>query len=126
MMDSLKQRIVDYVKANQPVSVSDILIEINISKCRYLSESRILRSLGLLVSVPRVGIFAGKSAYEDWINDDEREVMQCNRTAPKSSDVNEREEPETFKSYDPKNNRVVAEYMKSGARQRLMMVYGRA
>ncbi|MBY5253405.1 ArsR family transcriptional regulator, partial [Citrobacter amalonaticus] len=43
MMDSIKQRIVSYVKANQPVSVADMIRDLSIGRSRYYEEAKALR-----------------------------------------------------------------------------------
>ncbi|HAT2743897.1 TPA: hypothetical protein I8372_001463 [Citrobacter farmeri] len=57
-MDSIKQRIVSYVKANQPVSVADMIRDLSIGRSRYYEEAKTLRRLGMLRSVSGIGVFA--------------------------------------------------------------------
>lgn len=133
MMDSLKQRIVDYVKANQPVKIANVIRVIGISRDRFYEEARVLRELDLLHSVRGYGLFFGEKAYQDWLVSGGREEMkkraqEANAAAQEAKGLiePEREDPKMFKPYNPECNGVVAEYMKSEAHQRLMMVYGRA
>ena len=81
-MDSLKQRILDYVSANQPAKVDLIYKELGI--CRTGTTKRPSNSAS----------WASCAAYR---------VSVCS----------------------PAKNGVVAEFMQSDARKRLMMVYGR-
>lgn len=45
-MDSLKQRILDYVSANQPAKVDLIYKELGICRNRYYEEAKQLRFMG--------------------------------------------------------------------------------
>ncbi|QPO98314.1 hypothetical protein GVI61_18015 [Citrobacter freundii] len=66
-MDSLKQRILDYVSANQPAKVDLIYKELGICRNRYYEEAKQLRFMGKLRSVPGIGVFPGEDAYQHWL-----------------------------------------------------------
>jgi len=53
-MDSLKQRILDYVSANQPAKVDLIYKELGICRNLYYEEAKQLRFMGKLRSVPGI------------------------------------------------------------------------
>ena len=63
MMDSVKQRILDYVSANQPAKVDLIYKEVGISRNRYYEEAKELRFMGRLRGVPGIGVFPGEKAF---------------------------------------------------------------
>lgn len=132
-MDSLKQRILDYVSANQPAKVDLIYKELGICRNRYYEEAKQLRFMGMLRSVPGVGVFPGEDAYQHWLKSGGYEeirqrAVDANLSSqeakgmkmPRNSD-----DPKMFAPYDTAKNGVVAEFMQSDARKRLMMVYGR-
>lgn len=135
-MDSLKQRICNYVKINQPASVAAIMREMNISRARYYEEAKALRMLGLLYSAPGIGIFAGMDGYQHWLDHGGKEelsrrAIEANAACQQVRGIGHAEdsnhdETEMFMPYNPERNAVVAEFMKSDAHQRLMMLYGRA
>lgn len=66
-MDSVKQRILDYVSANQPAKVDLIYKEVGISRNRYYEEAKELRFMGRLRSVPGIGVFPGEKAFQQWL-----------------------------------------------------------
>lgn len=65
-MDSLKQRIVDYVAANQPVKRADLIVVIGISGKGLDREIAALRGLGLIFSMAGFGYFTSESDYQEW------------------------------------------------------------
>lgn len=132
-MDSLKQRILDYVSANQPAKVDLIYKELGICRNRYYEEAKQLRFMGMLRSVPGIGVFTGEDSYQHWLKSGGYEeirqrAVDANLSSqeakgmkrPRNSD-----DPKMFAPYDAAKNGVVAEFMQSDARKRLMMVYGR-
>lgn len=134
-MDSLKQRILDYVSANQPAKVDLIYKELGICRNRYYEEAKQLRFMGMLRSVPGIGVFPGEDAYQHWLKNGGGEAIkqraieanqssQVAKGAIKTEKANI-DDPKMFAPYDPAKNGVVAEFMQSDARKRLMMVYGR-
>ena len=134
-MDSLKQRILDYVSANQPANVDLIYKELGICRNRYYEEAKELRFMGRLRSVPGVGVFPGEKAFQHWLKNGGGEAIkqraikanqssQVAKGAIKTEKANI-DDPKMFAPYDPAKNGVVAEFMQSDARKRLMMVYGR-
>lgn len=135
MIDSLKQRILDYVSANQPAKVDLIYKELGISRNRYYEEAKELRFMGRLRSVPGIGVFPGEKAFQNWLKNGGGEAIkqraieanqssQVAKGAIKTEKANI-DDPKMFAPYDPAKNGVVAEFMQSDARKRLMMVYGR-
>ncbi|EPA0062143.1 hypothetical protein ACQYIJ_004172 [Enterobacter cloacae] len=65
-MDSLKQRIVDYVGANQPVKRADLIVVIGISGKGLDREIAALRGLGLIFSMAGFGYFTSEADYQEW------------------------------------------------------------
>lgn len=66
MMDSLKQRIVDYVSANQPVRRGDLRTAIGISGKALDREVSTLKSLGLMFAKVGYGYFSSELDYLEW------------------------------------------------------------
>ncbi|MEG1654831.1 MAG: hypothetical protein RR390_15215 [Hafnia sp.] len=135
MMDSLKQRILDYVSANQPAKVDLIYKCVGISRNRYYEEAKELRFMGRLRSVPGIGVFPDEKSFQGWLKNGGREAIrkravEANQSSQVAKGVIKKEKPNSnalkmFAPYDPAKNGVVAEFMQSDARKRLMMVYGR-
>ncbi|WP_148399994.1 helix-turn-helix domain-containing protein [Enterobacter mori] len=67
-MDSLKQRIVDYVAANQPVKRADLIVAIGISGKGLDREIATLRGLEMIFSMAGFGYFTSKASYQEWIH----------------------------------------------------------
>lgn len=65
-MDSLKQRIVDYVAANQPVKRADLIVVIGISGKGLDREIAALRGLGMIFSMAGFGYFTSEADYQEW------------------------------------------------------------
>ncbi len=63
MMDSLKQRILDHVTANHPITRKNLMLAIGISGHALDKEISVLRETGLIYSMAGFGYFAGKAAY---------------------------------------------------------------
>ncbi|MBJ9516043.1 hypothetical protein I5516_11665 [Citrobacter freundii] len=132
-MDSLKQRILDYVSANQPAKVDLIYKELGICRNRYYEEAKQLRFMGKLRSVPGIGVFPGEDAYQHWLKSGgyeeiRRRAVDANLSSQEAKGMKKPrniDDPKMFALYDPAKNGVVAEFMQSDARKRLMMVYGR-
>ncbi|WOU46056.1 hypothetical protein [Citrobacter portucalensis] len=132
-MDSLKQRILDYVSANQPAKVDLIYKELGICRNRYYEEAKQLRFMGKLRSVPGIGVFPGEDAYQHWLKSGgyeeiRRRAVDANLSSQEAKGMKKprnSDDPKMFAPYDPAKNGVVAEFMQSDARKRLMMVYGR-
>ena len=71
-MDSLKQRILDYVSVNQPAKVDLIYKELGICRNRYYEEAKQLRFMGKLRSVPGSDEFAKRvigTLTNSWVAD---------------------------------------------------------
>ncbi|MHC1795891.1 hypothetical protein LC177_22015 [Escherichia coli] len=133
MMDSLKQRILDYVSANQPAKVDLIYKELGICRNRYYEEAKQLRFMGKLRSVPGIGVFTGEDDYQRWLKSggyDEirRRAVEANLSSQEAKGTKKpsgKDDVKMFAPYNPAKNGVVAEFMQSDAHKRLMMVYGR-
>lgn len=133
MMDSLKQRILDYVSANQPAKVDLIYKELGICRNRYYEEAKQLRFMGKLRSVPGIGVFTGEADYQRWLKSggyDEirRRAVEANLSSQEAKGTKKpsgKDDVKMFAPYNPAKNGVVAEFMQSDAHKRLMMVYGR-
>lgn len=133
MMDSLKQRILDYVSANQPAKVDLIYKELGICRNRYYEEAKQLRFMGKLRSVSGIGVFPGEDAYQHWLKNGgyeeiRRRAVDANLSSQEAKGMKKprnSDDPKMFAPYDPAKNGVVDEFMQSDARKRLMMVYGR-
>ncbi|MGL0761262.1 hypothetical protein ACJO73_07245 [Citrobacter freundii] len=133
MMDSLKQRILDYVSANQPAKVDLIYRELGICRNRYYEEAKQLRFMGKLRSVPGIGVFPGEDAYQRWLKSGgyeeiRRRAVDANLSSQEAKGTKKpsgKDDVKMFAPYNPANNGVVAEFMQSDAHKRLMMVYGR-
>ena len=67
MMDNLKQRIVDYVAANQPVKRADLIVAIGISGKGLDREIATLRGLEMIFSMAGFGYFTSKASYQEWL-----------------------------------------------------------
>ena len=132
-MDSLKQRILDYVSANQPAKVDLIYKELGICRNRYYEEAKQLRFMGKLRSVPGIGVFPGEDAYQHWLKSGgyeeiRRRAVDANLSSQEAKGMKKprnSDDPKMFAPYDPTKNGVVSEFMQSDARKRLMMFYGR-
>lgn len=132
-MDSLKQRILDYVSANQPAKVDLIYKELGICRNRYYEEAKQLRFMGKLRSVPGIGVFPGEDAYQHWLKSGgyeeiRRRAVDANLSSQEAKGMKKprnSDDPKMFAPYDQAKNGVVAEFMQSDARKRLMMIYGR-
>lgn len=134
-MTELQQRILDYVTENQPALIADIVKDLGIYRSQYYLETERLREDGALQSMPGVGVFAGDEGVNRWLENGGQEKLRNwgkennaasqaakGLIAPRQKD----DSPKMFQRYNPAKNGVVSEYMQSPARQRLMMVYGRA
>ncbi|HDK8417568.1 TPA: hypothetical protein PU265_001127 [Klebsiella pneumoniae] len=133
-MDSLQQKIIDYVTENQPTTIRDIVKDTGIYRSLYYRITEELRETGRLQAMPGVGIFAGDEGVQNWLENGGREMLsQWGKDTNAASQAAKRgfkhrqkdDAPKMFEPYNPARNCVVNEYMASPARQRLMAVYGR-
>lgn len=134
-MTKLQQQIIEYVKSHQPVQIADIVKDLQIYRSRYYWETAELREEGYLQSMPGVGVFAGEEGVKCWLeNGGQEKLREWGRENNAASHMakglarirRSDDSPKMFQRYNPAKNGVVSEYMQSAARQRLMMVYGRA
>lgn len=65
-MDSLKQRIVDYVKTNQPVLRVKLAVAMGITLRALDRETTALKEHGYLFSKAGFGYFTSAEAYDEW------------------------------------------------------------
>ncbi|MGG8026283.1 hypothetical protein PGO13_19940 [Klebsiella aerogenes] len=204
MIDSLKQRIINYVKQNQPVSIPVAAKDIGIAVYSFRKIKKEMENKGLLFSRQGFGLFESEEYYNEYVKVEGKKRMQAFRahglqkekydvvdgidtrkaimsvidriTTPMTcgeigkmcgvgtkaayrivselcdlgtlvhdggtygrrfilaseggvSDFDSKEvsrRPKGFRKYNPKRNGVVQAYLNSPARQRIMMVYGRA
>lgn len=66
MMDSLKQRIINHIDANQPVKRADLKDAIGIPGRALDREIAVLKELGVIHSAAGFGYFSGVDSYESW------------------------------------------------------------
>ncbi|TKU44041.1 hypothetical protein FDX24_05655 [Citrobacter sp. wls716] len=89
--------------------------------------------MGKLRSVPGIGVFTGEDDYQRWLKSGGYEeirqrAVDANLSSQEAKGMKKSrnsDDPKMFAPYDPAKNGVVAEFMQSDARKRLMMVYGR-
>lgn len=120
-MDTLKQRIVDFIAKNQPVTEREIMQSVGISRHACRDERRRLRAMRAIYIVSAAGTFISRSDYESWFKNGGKQRKQ-----EQAARARELLHPEAADVYRAKRESVIESYMKSPARQRLMMVYGRA
>ena len=65
-MDTLKQRILDYVTANQPATILSISKAISIGRKPLSRELTAMKSAGLLVSAVGLGYFTSREKLNEW------------------------------------------------------------
>ncbi|EBO0868529.1 ArsR family transcriptional regulator [Salmonella enterica] len=70
-MDSLKQRIADYVKSNQPITRARLRDELEIPGKALDRGIATLKELGLIYSMCGFGCFAGEDGYKRWLSGSE-------------------------------------------------------
>ncbi|MXF49633.1 DUF977 family protein [Raoultella sp. Lac2] len=120
-MDTLKQRIIDFIKQNQPVTEKEIMAAVGISRYLCREERRRLRTLRAIYIVSGAGTFICRADYESWFRNGGMQKMQ-----EKIAAAREIRHQEKADVYRPKRETVIESYMKSPARQRLMAIYGRS
>lgn len=134
-MTELQQRIFDYVAANQPVTIASIVKSLSIYRSQYYRETEYLRESGKLTSMPGVGVFAGMSGLNAWLDNGGADLLsnwgKSNALARRNAETvvvkeDRDDSPKMFMPYRPKKNRVVPECLSSDFHRRVMMVYGRA
>ena len=130
-MNDLQKKIHTYIKLHQPVSVENITTFLGITRYAYCRERAELLKLDKISYMNGVGVFAGEQDMKAWQEGEGAEILR--RRAEIASDAakgyardDSYDSPRMFQRYNPAKNGVVSEYMQSAARQRLMMVYGRA
>ncbi|VTP12644.1 DNA-binding transcriptional activator FucR [Phytobacter ursingii] len=67
MMDALKQRIINCIKENQPVTTDTIHQQLNVSRNSIRNELQKLRDAGFVYTKISIGHFTGESAYLEWL-----------------------------------------------------------
>ncbi|AXC70827.1 hypothetical protein LGI69_004676 [Salmonella enterica] len=66
MEQSLKKRILKYIRIMQPVKLSTLLSDLNIDRESYYAATLFLRQERKIIQAGRFGIFAGDEAYMEW------------------------------------------------------------
>lgn len=66
MEQSLKKRILKYIRIMQPVKLSTLLSDLNIDRESYYAATLFLRQERKIIQAGRFGIFAGDEAYTEW------------------------------------------------------------
>ncbi|EAX4618764.1 TPA: hypothetical protein ACF67X_004957 [Salmonella enterica] len=66
MEQSLKKRILKYIRIMQPVKLSTLLSDLNIDRESYYAATLFLRQERKIIQAGRFGIFAGDDAYTEW------------------------------------------------------------
>lgn len=67
MMDALKQRIIDFIKQNQPINDRQAICTFGIGKNRWREEKSKLKRMGEIYPVCGAGTFISKHDYDDWL-----------------------------------------------------------
>lgn len=62
----LDKRIMEYILTMQPVKLSVMLSDLNISRESYYAATLLLRRDRAIISTGKFGIFAGDDAYTEW------------------------------------------------------------
>ncbi|HCU2310606.1 TPA: DUF977 family protein [Klebsiella aerogenes] len=78
-MDSLKQRIIDYVKQNQPVSIPVAAKDIGIAVYSFRKIKREMENKGLLFSRQGFGLFESEEYYNEYVKVEGKKRMQAFR-----------------------------------------------
>lgn len=81
MMDSLKKRIINCIKENQPVTTDTIHQKLNVSRNAVRTELAKLRELGAIHSQVAIGHFASQEDFNLWLENGGREYMTARGTA---------------------------------------------
>ncbi|ECI0839616.1 hypothetical protein [Salmonella enterica] len=66
MEQSLKKRILKYIRIMQPVKLSTLLSDLNIDRESYYAATLFLRQERKIIQAGRFGFFAGDDAYTEW------------------------------------------------------------
>ncbi|EIZ2110525.1 TPA: hypothetical protein G9E90_004746 [Salmonella enterica] len=74
MEQSLKKRILKYIRIMQPVKLSTLLSDLNIDRESYYAATLFLRQERKIIQAGRFGIFAGDDAYTEWRAKRDRQI----------------------------------------------------
>lgn len=74
-MDTLKQRIFDYICANQPVTIKQIRAEIGLSMSAVCQQLSIMKDAGMVISAVGAGYFTSKEKLSEWRSNPDEEFM---------------------------------------------------
>lgn len=93
-MDELQQKILDYVRLNEPVSVAKIVKEMKIYRNKFYELMEPIKRSGLLFSRAGFGVFYSMESYNAWLDNGGREILSLRgRTGAESSLKTRREDP---------------------------------
>lgn len=67
MIDSLKQRMIDFIRQNQPVTEQQLKDGLNISRHSCRENRSQLRNAGLIYVTSGSGAFISRADYENWL-----------------------------------------------------------
>lgn len=81
MMDALKQRIIDCIKENQPVTTDTLHQKLNVSRNTIRNEMAILRNVGAVHTQVSIGHFISKADFFIWLDNGGREYMTARGSA---------------------------------------------
>lgn len=93
-MDNLQQKIIDYVRENEPVSIAEIVKHTGVYRNKFYVIVAPLREQGLLFSRGGLGVFYNQQSFSKWMDDGGREMLsQRGRAGSEASLKTRREEP---------------------------------
>lgn len=80
-MDALKQRIINCIKENQPVTTDTIHQKLDVSRNTIRNEMAKLRAIGAVHSQVSIGHFISKEDFLVWLDNGGREYMTARGAA---------------------------------------------
>ncbi len=93
IMDNLQQKIIDYVRENEPVSIAEIVKHPGVYRNKFYVIVAPLREQGLLFSRGRPGVYYNQESFSKWMDDGGREILsQRGRAGSEASLKTRREE----------------------------------
>jgi len=119
MMDALKQRIINCIKENQPVTTDTIHQKLNVSRNTIRTEMAKLRNIGAVHTQVAVGHFISKADFFAWLDNGGREYMKARGAAgnKRSQEMRRRagtvrqKIANTLRKYGPMGGREIADMM---------------
>lgn len=118
-MDTLKQRIINCIKENQPVTTDTIHQKLNVSRNTIRTEMAKLRNIGAVHTQVAVGHFISKADFFAWLDNGGREFMTARGAAgnKRSQEMRRRagtvrqKIANTLRKYGPMGGREIADMM---------------